>query len=99
MLRLKEQELDKIRKKLHVGDADFGGSKEQQVRTIFATVADAKGPYMLLDAMAEWHVRTFLSEHWGQIAKANYGESTNEDYIEYDTPTCQLCILWAWANM
>ena len=98
-MRVKQQELDKIRQKLHIEDAESGGSKEQQVQRILAAVADEKGPYKLLNAMAERHVRTFLSEQWGQIAKANFGDVTNEDYIDYDVQTCQLCILWAWANM
>lgn len=99
MLRIKEQELDKIRQKLQIPDAEFCGSKEQQVQRITTAVADEKGPYMLLNAMAERHVRIFLSEQWGQISNANFGAGTDEDYIDYDMQTCQLCILWAWTDM
>lgn len=99
LLRVKERELDIIRQKLHIADAEFGVSKEQQVQAILNAVADEKGPSTLLNAMAERHVRAFLSEKWGQIAMANFGEDSVEDYIDYDMQTCQLCILWAWANM
>ena len=44
-------------------------------------------------------VRIFLSEQWGQFSKANFGEGSDEDFVDYDMQTCQLCILWAWANM
>lgn len=99
LLRVKEQELDWIRQKLHIADVDFGGSKKQQVQRILDAVADEKGPSTLLNAMAERHVRIFLSEQWEQISKANFAEGSDEDYIDYDMQTCQLCILWAWANM
>ena len=99
LLRVQEQELDKIRQKLHVADVEFGDSKEQQVQGILNAVADEKGPYTLLNAMAERHVRIFLSEQWGQFSKANFGEGSDEDFVDYDMQTCQLCILWAWANL
>ena len=99
LLRVKEQELDKIRQKLRVADAEFAGSKEEQVQIILNAVADEKGPSTLLSGMAERHVRIFLSEQWGQFSKANFGEGTDEDYIDYDMQTCQLCILWAWVKM
>lgn len=99
LLRVSKEELDKICQKLDIADAAFGGSREGQIQTMLSQVQGEKGPQTLLNVMAERHVRAFLAEHWQQIAKENFGEETNEDYLDYDTRNCQLCILWAWARM
>ena len=101
LLRVKVEELDKVRLKLRMADADFGGSQAQQVQAILSEVEGANGPHRLLKAMAERHVRTFLGENWDYISQANdlAGSGDDSDPIDYDMKTCQLFIMWAWAHM
>lgn len=99
LLRVRKEEFDKIYQKLDIGDAASGDSRGTQIQTMLSQVQGEKGPHTLLSAMSDRHVRTFLTEHWQQIARDNFGEDTDEDYIDYDMRTCQLCILWGWAHM
>ena len=99
LLRMSKEEVNKVCQKLNIAEAAIGGSREQQVQTILSQVQGVKGPHTLLSAMAERHVRSFLIENRRQIARDNFGEDTDEDYIDYDVRTCQLRILWGWAHM
>lgn len=69
------------------------------MEAIFSAVQGSRGPYKLLAAMQERHVRAFLQENWEQIAAKNKPFSTDIDHIDYDVPTCQLFILWAWYKV
>lgn len=101
LLRLKAEELETLRQRLNIADADFGNNKVAQVQAILSAVEGQKGPHKLLSCMVDRHVRTFLSENWEQIAMINDPEASgyDTDPIDYDMHTCQLFILWSWAHM
>ncbi|DBA72468.1 TPA: hypothetical protein ACH3X2_010490 [Trebouxia sp. C0005] len=101
LLRLNEAELQKLRQRLDIADADFADNKEAQVQAILSVVHRQGGPYRLLRLMADRHVRMFLSQHWEQIAEINNPEASgyDTDPIDYDMQTCQLFILWSWAHI
>lgn len=101
LLRLNEAELQKLRQRLDIADADFADNKEAQVQAILSVVHRQGGPYRLLRLMADRHVCMFLSQHWEQIAEINNPEASgyDTDPIDYDMQTCQLFILWSWAHI
>ena len=96
--RVNEGELNKIMVKLQGADADFSGSTDLKVQAILSAVDSAGGPYKLLNAMEERHVRTFFVENWEKIAEANDAVACgyDKDCINYDVHDCQLFILWCW---
>ncbi len=75
--------------------------KTTLVQAILVAVEGQRGPYKLLKAMQERHVRAFLQQHWEQISELNdpQGSGYDDDYLDYDLHTCQLFILWAWAHI
>lgn len=67
---------------------DQQADKKSLMEAIFSAVQGRRGPYKLLAAMQERHVRVFLQEHWGKIAANNKPFNTDIDHIDYDVPTC-----------
>ena len=100
---MKEEDLDRIqqRSRLQIAEAEYIGDKTAKVEAILSAAEGEGAPYKLLSAMHERHLRTFLIEHWEQIAEINdpEGSGYSTDYIDYDVHTFQLFILWAWAHI